>query len=472
MDSFFFTYVWRELGRRMRQATLTALGLAIGIGLVVTVTAASTGVDNALGAVLHSLYGIGTDVTVTKAAPPLRGRPTAGGFSPGQTPQREDLLGLAPGLGVLDASSVAAASHLHGVAAAAGGLTLTDTQLTVPSQSQLGPNGEPPASAFGTTFTVDGVDLAHLGLGPFASATLSSGRTLADSDAGSNVAVVDSNYATSKDLSVGSTMTIAGTDFKIIGIVRQPQGSGAADAYIPLDRAQALAQAPTQGLTDLKGKVSTIYVGAKSASDIPAVQAELSSLLPSATVTSSGNLAGAVSGSLANATSLAKDLGRWLAVAVLIAAFVVSSLLTMGAVTRRVREFGTLKALGWTSGRIVAQILGESLAIGVLGAAGGIALGFGGAALVTAVAPTLYATVAQNPGSAPAMNETLNGGGIHQSTAQGAVNTVAVHLTASVSLATIGLAVVIALAGALIAAALGGWVAARLRPSEALAQVE
>src|ERR1700684_4521390 len=67
----FFTYLWRELRRRPRQAIFIAIGLALGIGLVITVTAASAGVKNAQSSVLHSLYGVGTDITVTKT-------PTAG----------------------------------------------------------------------------------------------------------------------------------------------------------------------------------------------------------------------------------------------------------------------------------------------------------------------------------------------------------------------------------------------------------
>ena len=55
----------------MRQALFIALGLALGIGLVITVTSAATGVQNAQAAVLHSLYGVGTDLTVTQ--PPKQG---------------------------------------------------------------------------------------------------------------------------------------------------------------------------------------------------------------------------------------------------------------------------------------------------------------------------------------------------------------------------------------------------------------
>ena len=77
---FFITYLRRELRRRMRQAVLIALGLALGIGLVVTVTAALAGVRKAQTDVLRSLYGVGTDVTVTGPAPkPLR---------PGSTPPK------------------------------------------------------------------------------------------------------------------------------------------------------------------------------------------------------------------------------------------------------------------------------------------------------------------------------------------------------------------------------------------------
>src|SRR5215471_988595 len=74
----FLTYLGRELRRRARQATIIALGLALGIGLVITVTALSSGVKNAQAEVLHSLYGQDTDITVTKA--PTFGSGSSGSF--------------------------------------------------------------------------------------------------------------------------------------------------------------------------------------------------------------------------------------------------------------------------------------------------------------------------------------------------------------------------------------------------------
>ncbi len=475
---FFFTYLFRELQRRRRQALLTALGLAVGVGLVLTVTAASSGVRNAQTAVLHSLYGVGTDITVTKGAPPLNPgstSKTSGGssrfeFTPGKTVQHEDQLSETDGLGVLPASSVASIARLPGVKAVAGGLSLIDSKLTIPSLSQLGPNGQPPASGtHGTTFTVDGVDLSQLRLGPFASATLGAGRSFHGSDANANVALVDSSYAAANKVTVGSTITIAHVSFKVIGIVDQPQSAGAAQVYIPLERAQALAATPE--VPSSVGKVDTIYVVAASSADVARVQMEIAKLLPGATVTTASSLARDVTGSLASASSLITDLGRWLAGAVLVVAFLVASLLSAAAVTRRVREIGTLKALGWRTRRIVAQIMGESAVIGLVGAALGIAVGFAGAALVETLAPGLAATVSDNPGSAPAENVTFGAGGVHHSIAQGAQHTVPVHLSAPVTFEAIGLAVLLALLGAVIAGSFAAWRVARLRPVQALAHV-
>ena len=113
--------------------------------------------------------------------------------------------------------------------------------------------------------------------------------------------------------------------------------------------------------------MDTVYVSAARATDIGTVQNEIEHLLPAATVTSSADLASEITGSAASAAKLAGALGKWLAVLVLVAASAVASLLTMVAVARRVPEFGTLKALGWRSSRIVGQVLGESVSTGIIG---------------------------------------------------------------------------------------------------------
>jgi ABC-type antimicrobial peptide transport system permease subunit len=223
------------------------------------------------------------------------------------------------------------------------------------------------------------------------------------------------------------------------------------------------------------------------------VSSEISKAVPSSTVTNSSDLANEVTGSLASTSSLANNLGKWLAIIVLIAAFLVASLLTMAAVSRRVREFGTLKALGWRSRRIVLQVMGESVAIGILGGVIGVALGFAGVELVNKLAPPLKASVGATTGTAtPGGARQFGGagggtgggfgggggggtgggfGGGFRRAAADTSHTVAVHLNPTVTIGVIVLAVVLAVAGGVIAGSFGGWRAARLRPAEALAKV-
>ena len=54
--------------RRRGRTILTLLGLAVGVGLVIAISSLSKGLDEAQSATLDPLAGIGTDLTVTRAA--------------------------------------------------------------------------------------------------------------------------------------------------------------------------------------------------------------------------------------------------------------------------------------------------------------------------------------------------------------------------------------------------------------------
>jgi ABC-type antimicrobial peptide transport system permease subunit len=79
---FFLSYALAELRHRRGRTILTALGLAVGVGLVVTVNALSTGLDHAQRTVLAPLTGVGTDMSVSR---PIKitnnGNGTFGGLS-------------------------------------------------------------------------------------------------------------------------------------------------------------------------------------------------------------------------------------------------------------------------------------------------------------------------------------------------------------------------------------------------------
>ena len=268
----FVVYLRRELRRRLRQAVFISLGLALGVGLVITVTAASAGVRDAQGTVLHALYGVGTDMTVTQAAATGSGqsarvqirqqiRGSLGGkLAAGTQFSRDVLISSGSGLGTLDASSVARIARLPNVSAAGGALSLTN--LTVSGTIPAPGSGGLKSSISTGSFSVLGAGVNAAQVGPLSSSKLTSGRTFSSADARASVALVDANYAVQHKLRPGSTISIGDsqgnpTGFRVIGLVRAPPGATPATVYIPLARAQALGAAP-QGSTTLQGKVNTV----------------------------------------------------------------------------------------------------------------------------------------------------------------------------------------------------------------------
>jgi hypothetical protein len=371
---FFIRYLWHELRRRMHQAVFIALGLAVGIGLVITVSSASAGVNKAESGVLSALYGLGTNVTATGPAvlagrfgqTTIRSGPNGVGVEACQNGRCENAAGqtvqnLAPQYSPVTSAEVAAVARLHDVSAAADGLLLTDAETTFP------PNyGRPggPALPLPSFFSVDGVDTGHPALGPLSAGTIISGHSFTAADAGSDVAVVDSGYAAANGLRAGSAITIDGVRFTVIGIVRQSQGND--DVYIPLEASQALK---------------------------------------------TGN--------------------------------------------------GDVEA---------GEVLGESLAMGIAGAAAGTGLGFAATAIIAAVAPKLSTTI---PGSSAASSQAAapGGGVVPSQNPAAASHVVAVPLHPSITVGVIALAVILSVAGGLMAGLAGSWRIANLRPADALARV-
>ncbi len=386
LRAMFFTYLRRELRRRRKAALVVASGLALGIALVIVVNSVSSGMGKAQDKVLQSLYGLGTDMTVTKAATPTASGSQQPRFqfdannNDDSKTQSSDRV-MVQGFTTLASTTVTKVAGQKGVSDAVGGLSLNvvkvDGQFTRGQFQQNqgsgtggggnrgGGTGAPQGEVTGgganfniNSYSVYGTDVTKPALGPLTSSKITSGRTFTTAEANSKVVVADSAYAKEKKLKVGSTVTIKSVKYKVIGIATATSGDAAANLYVPLKQAQTLS-----GDTN---KVTTIYVKATDSQQISAVKKTITSNVSGTTVTTSADLADTVSGSLSTASSLATSVGKWLSIAVLIAAFLVAGLLTSSAVSRRVREFGTLKALGWKSGRVTRQVVGEAIVNGQL----------------------------------------------------------------------------------------------------------
>ncbi len=505
----FFTYLRRELRGRRKQTLVVAIGMALAITLVIVVNAFASGVKDAQSSVLESVYGVGTDITVTQTGQPgERGGPGSFDFGAdegaatddGSRRVSQDRLSVSPGTASLDATALTKITAIDHVNAASATLKLTNThvdgempdfdQMREQMQQQGGPGGTgeqgtPPSGADGAggsafsidSVTVTGIDPAASAVGPLTTVEISEGRGLKTSDAEADVAVLDATYAAGAEIAVGDTITIGSEDMLVVGLVASTTGDDVAtgsDVYIPLKVAQTLA--------GLENQVTSVYVRADSGSHVDSIATAIGKALPDASVSTQADLASEVTGSLSTASKLVSTLGTWLSAIVLAAAFGLAILFTVSGVNRRTRELGTLKAIGWPSRRVVGQVAGESVVQGLLGGVIGLVLGVLAVLGLNAAGITLSgasgATSFAGPGGGaggPMETAGQTGGGPMMGGPGGVSNAVAsavdVTLHAPVNVTVIAIAVGLAVLGGLLAGVIGGRRVARLRPAEALRSV-
>lgn len=470
------------------------MGLAVGVGLVATVTALSKGLNNAQAQVLKPLTGVGTDMSVQRplkvsgagSSQTFRPGPGGGGLSrkeqeelrkenggtrlglrdrgkPGQKFESDNFITTDLSFPQSQAEKV---KRQAGVKAAASGLTLNRLHVSgkVPKDAgnQGGGLGGPPSGGAGgpnsinlDQSTISGVATGQPGLALVTPSQISSGSYF--KQGGKRDAILSTTYAQRKKLHVGDTLDIKKKTYKIIGLAKLPLGGQSSDVYIRLGELQKLS--------NREGRVNVLRVRAASAEAVAGVQKRIEASFAGSQVTTAKELADKVSGSLVDAKNLSSKLGTALAIVALAAAFLIAALLTLSGVNKRIRELGTLKAIGWTQRLVVRQVTGEAVAQGALGGLLGALIGVAGAALISAFAPELQATV---PGA--------TGGGLGPGTAfgQGQVQSgsSSVTLSAPVDVELVLLAIGLALVGGLVAGAVGGARVARLRPAAALRSVE
>jgi ABC-type antimicrobial peptide transport system permease subunit len=321
--------------------------------------------------------------------------------------------------------------------------TITTPQETL--QQVLNP---PQTDIKSESYTIAGVQTSDPTIGLVTAAQLTAGRYLGSG----HEALLTATYASRHSLKVGSTIDLNGTTFKVVGLVNPPLGGQGADVYLPLAQLQALS--------GQKGLVNVVLVRATKSSAVASTSKLISDKYSQATVASSKQVADRISGSLVDAANLSEDLGLMLSIVAAAAAFLLAALLALSSVGKRVRELGTLKALGWTQRRVVRQVAAESLAQGVVGGILGVALGLTAAAAVDLFGPTLTASSTSGGGSLFGVQQAA------QTTSE------AVSLSAPIGVTILLLGFALALVGGLLAGAAGALRAARLRPADALRTVE
>jgi putative ABC transport system permease protein len=161
---------------------------------------------------------------------------------------------------------------------------------------------------------------------------------------------------------VGSPLHLDGLDFRVVGLFSTGQAQGDSGAMFPLAELQTMKRQSQQ--------VTLVFVRATPGTNVAALQSKIDQENPQLVTVRTVAQFGRADRSLA----LIRAADRGSAVlAVIIGAVVVMSALSMTLV-ERFREFGVLAAIGWARLRVLAMIMCEALAMGLLGAAMGSGL--------------------------------------------------------------------------------------------------
>lgn len=165
-------------------------------------------------------------------------------------------------------------------------------------------------------------------------------------------------------LHVGDRLSLDGVSRKIVGIFSTGQALGDAGAMFPLAAFQAQQRQPSE--------YTLIFVRVTPGADIAALRARIERQFPQLVTVQTAADFGRADRSLALIN--AADRGGTI-LAILVGAVIVMTTMTITFI-ERTREFGILAAVGWSGLRIVAMVISEALAMGLLGAVIGVGLSF------------------------------------------------------------------------------------------------
>jgi putative ABC transport system permease protein len=332
-----------RLGTGKLRTALTMLGIIIGVASVVALVSVAEGATKGISDQLQSL---GTNLVTVSP-----------GFT--RTGATRGAIGSATTLTLADADSLVG---LDGVQAVAPELT-TNNLIVAGTQNET-------TRIVGTTPAYLSVFAYDMWVGSFINQ--------ASVDHNLRVAVIGATTADNLSLtnsSVGTTITIGGLPFQLIGILQPKGGSTTADdqVIIPLSTAHELFIG--------SNNVSAIGLSATSQDAIPTVSAEITATLEQRhgitngvddfTIATQAQLLGTVS-SVSDVLTLL--LAGIASISLLVGGIGIMNIMLV-SVRERTREIGIRKAIGARRRDILSQFLVEALALSLAGGVIGIGVG-------------------------------------------------------------------------------------------------
>ena len=342
------------LKNKMR-TLLTMLGIVIGVGAVIIMVAIGNGAQTRIQEQINSL---GTNVIMVM---------------PGSSQQG----GASQGAGTFNRLTVEDAEKLKregSTLAAVSPVIMTRTQV-------IGGSGN-------WRTMVNGVSTDFLTIRDW---SVASGSLFSDNDVRSMRKVVVLGNTVAANLfsgsdPVGAQIQIGHVPFQVVGVLAKKGQTASGN-----DQDDVILVPYTTAQARLSGNIrlGQILASAYSPSDIPAAQDEMRGIMREAHKLSDGNdddFTIRNQTELAEAASSTTAVMTWLLAAIASVSLVVGGIGIMNimlvSVTERTREIGIRMAIGARGSDVLTQFLVESIVMSVAGGIVGLAVGFGGAALL------------------------------------------------------------------------------------------
>lgn len=359
-------------------------------------------------------------------------------------------------------SAVAKIKALSGVASVEESLRRSDSDSTLKTSSIQTPDGKsvsiPP--------TVNGIspDSTHFTLAGGSTPTLISGRSFQASDANANVAMMSQTLATTNNLSVGSTFSLKGKTFTLIGIYTQSEQQFASNSLVvPL--------ATMQSIFSVDG-VDSITAYAQSYEQVDTVASRIRSTLGSAydVVTEASTYANTIA-----ALNTAQNSIKLALIVSIVTATLVIIFTVFITVRERTTEIGTLKAIGASHWQVIRQFWGEVLALSAVAAAIAVLLLVSLGPVISNAFNASVPTTASTPATTTTAGSGRFGGrdfgrpGVLFTNTKTQAANLDVHLsTATLDAQSLLIIVGLGMGLALLTSIIPAWYVSRIKPAEVL----
>ncbi len=318
----------QNLLRKKSRTILAMLALIIGVMTIISLISITEGVKGRVTDVVSQMKGI----VVTQ----------------------EDV--FMPTLSRLETSDINKIESIPGVSVAAPRIV---------GQIMLLKEGEK-RSMTAQPFSIYGLDPAKEALTKKGSlptgGTILRGRALKSGD--TKAVVLDEDTAKDEKKLVGSKIELGGNKYTVVGLAEAVGGAGRM-AVVPISEARDILEVPTD-------KITGIYVETNNPEDDKKIARLIEAKIDDSSAQTTEDFAQQLMGMLSNI-----DAFLWVisTISIVVGGLGIINTMLM-SVRERKKEFGVLKAIGWTQENILQLVMYESILIGILGGIIGVTLGW------------------------------------------------------------------------------------------------